>query len=369
MRRRVIFYLILWSIGLLAAFGEWRLYGHLGGWLAGWGGLCLWLALPLAFIAPHVCERQLPLWLVRLLAFVGGYGFAFVYYAILLLIPFALLWLVALLLGWPEHVYDGYARWYAMAALAIEAALLIGGSIQARRPRVREVEVTTQRHIPRPLRLAFLSDLHFGAVLGGGFARRLVRDVQRLQADIILVGGDVIDGNWHVVDRMRSLRPLAGLDAPLGVYAVLGNHDNYSQRTREERKVLRRLGIHVLVDDVVMVERGVTLVGMGDALYYPASSVPPRDEGDESYVIVMDHEPVRMPVAAAAGADLYLAGHTHAGQFWPNRYFTRRMFGLDYGEKWYRRMLAIVTSGYGAWGPQLRLGPPPEIVLVTVRPA
>ena len=82
----------------------------------------------------------------------------------------------------------------------------------------------------------------------------------------------------------------------------------------------------------------------------------------------MEHKPLRIEQADSRVIDLYFAGHTHAGQFWPNRFVTRRIFALDYGAKRFGHLLAIVSSGYGAWGQLFRLGPAPEIVLVNVKP-
>ena len=75
---------------------------------------------------------------------------------------------------------------------------------------------------------------------------------------------------------------------------------------------------------------------------------------------------MHIEAAAKAGYDLYLAGHTHAGQFWPIRHFVKRMFLLDYGAELFGKMTAVVSSGYGAWGPLFRLGVAPEIVVVQI---
>ena len=85
-----------------------------------------------------------------------------------------------------------------------------------------------------------------------------------------------------------------------------------------------------------------------------------------SFNIAVDHEPLRMAPAARQGYDLYLAGHTHGGQFFPENVVTRRMYTLCYGVRRFGRLLAVVTSGYGFWGTPFRTGPRPEIVILHI---
>ena len=109
---------------------------------------------------------------------------------------------------------------------------------------------------------------------------------------------------------------------------------------------------------------GVSLVGLEDYRIAPHAQFPQAEL--DAFTIAMEHEPLRIEQASSRGMDLYFAGHTHAGQFWPNRFVTRRIFPLDYGARHFGRLLAIVSSGYGAWGQRFRIGPAPEIVLVKV---
>ena len=104
------------------------------------------------------------------------------------------------------------------------------------------------------------------------------------------------------------------------------------------------------------------LIGMSDFLFHPAVKVPAAPK--ELFSIVLDHEPLRPEQARDAGADLYLSGHTHAGQFWLIGLFTRRLFALDRGSRMFGQMTAVVTNGFGCWGAPFRLGARAEVVLL-----
>lgn len=181
---------------------------------------------------------------------------------------------------------------------------------------------------------------------------------------MVLMGGDIIDGDLQYVLREDSFSGFEGLKAPAGVFAVMGNHDTYGENLALEAEVLGRHGVRVLNGDVVTPIPGVTLFGRED--YYIAPAAPVRKADEAAFSIFMEHEPMHIHQAAEAGWDLHVSGHTHAGQFWPNRLVTSRLFALDYGSRTFGKMTAMVSSGYGAWGALFRIGPPPEVVLIRV---
>lgn len=362
MKERNRFYLFQGGLGILCALLQWLLFRSGFDFLRNPAWVLLFLLEPLIYTLPNLAEKYMPLSLVRLCAWVGGYGFIFTYYATMAAVPFLLMEGACWIMGWNGLAYciPLYSR-MVFIALVI---LIIFGSWRAFHPQVVHLELTTHKPVKEPVTFAFVSDIHFGILLGPWFARRLVRDLNRLYPDYILMGGDIIDGNLHVVEKSRTFDALRNLEPKKGTLAVLGNHDHYSGHTEREKDILEHLGIRVLLNEGFLTDEGVMVNGMGDFLYHPLSEVPPSDA---HFSIVMEHEPVSMKEAARTGHDLFLAGHTHAGQFLPNRYFTKKAFDLDYGAKKYGNMTAYVTSGYGMWGTPFRLGPKPEIVMITVR--
>ena len=358
--------MLLGAIGMAAGIGQWLMYRQGFTCLDSPWTLLIFLLLPLTFVLPNTIADAMPLGLTKVLARIGGFWFIFTYYSSLALPFFLLLWLAFLISGhgsgWPA-----LAGWLGPAIFAVIAAAIGFGSWRARHPVQRHITVTTDKPLPRELTLAFASDLHLGAVIGKSVSRRLVQQMNAIEADLILFGGDLIDGNLELVLQDGSFQPLKGLRAPLGVIAVFGNHDYYGQDLDTEREALNECGIRTLRNQQLLIEDQLLLTGMDDYAYHFSEKIPKMPA--PYFQLIIDHETWRIRQAAHAGCDLFLCGHTHAGQFWPNRYVTRRMYSLDYGTRKIGNLLAVVSSGYGAWGTLVRIGPPPEIVVIHLKPA
>ncbi|MGF7033952.1 putative MPP superfamily phosphohydrolase [Paenibacillus mucilaginosus] len=254
-------------------------------------------------------------------------------------------------------------------------ALLIWGSYNAWNPIVRRYDI----HIPKSgagrqsLHVAVASDIHLGTIVGNRHLGRLQKVMEELNPELILLPGDIIDDDIEPFVRENMSGGLAKLKAPLGVYAVLGNHDYYGGHVPQLVKELAAINIRVLQDEHVLIEEGVYLVGRKDRT---AESMEPGGRKavdaltsalDKSKpVILMDHQPYQLDKAAAAGVDLMLSGHTHRGQMAPNHLITRRIFELDWGYLLKDRMHAIVSSGFGTWGPPIRLGSRSEVIDIRI---
>jgi len=364
LRQRYYFYSTLGGIGLLCSFCQWLMFRHGVEELQGTVGFVLFLLLPLAFVLPNTMEEHLPVPVSRVLAWIGGYCFVFIFYGTMLLLPFFFIWAILNLVGCGAW-WGTAAAVYAKGALFLLGMLLPVGWYKASHPVVREITLVTKKVKGQGLLVAFASDIHLGMVLGKNFARKLVRDMNALKPDLVILGGDIIDGNLSFVLKDGSFHGLAGIEAKYGAFAVLGNHDHYGQDVEGEKKELAEQGIRCLLGETVMLEN-VQVTAMKDALFYPRDKLPMPVAG--KFSILVEHEPVRIEEAERLGYDLYLAGHTHAGQFWPIRRFTRKMFFLDYGTSKFGNMTAVVSSGYGAWGMLFRLQVSPEIVLIRLKP-
>lgn len=364
MLSRTKFYCILGFLGALSGLGQWRLFCH------GWGFLenpycgLLFMLAPCLFVVPHTLSSHLPLWLEQLLGRIGGYYFFATYYLTLFLLPFGLikaLFQLPSLNAFEQLVMQGYARFTALFITCLMGA----GYWRAHHPVVRSVEVRTDKAIPRDFTVAFASDIHLGPAIGAGFARRMVERLNNLKADLVLFGGDMMDGDQRIVERQQGFQALSGIRAAWGVYGVLGNHDHYGYDVNRVKEQLQAAGIHILSGETVEPAPGVVLTGIMDARYH--TTAPGIPVLQDAFHILIEHEPVHINEAVQAGGSLYLAGHTHAGQYWPNRVFVKKMFPFDYGTKLFDDLTAIVTSGYGSWGARFRTGPAPEIVLVEVK--
>jgi hypothetical protein len=149
----------------------------------------------------------------------------------------------------------------SQGGLAVILVLLAWGGWNARHPVYRQVTVNTAKALPRDVKIAFVTDLHLGTVLGDSYSAELVRRLNAVQPDLIILGGDQVDESLQLVREEGSYKHLADLKAPLGVYAVLGNHDYLGGTWREEIELFSGLGLHYLVNETVTLPDNLELTG------------------------------------------------------------------------------------------------------------
>ena len=361
---RFHFFMMIGLLGSVLGLVQWYVYRKGFTLLHSWWTAVFCLLLPVIFLLPHFVTG-LPLGLTRFLATLGGFWLGFFYYSVLLLVLYLVLFLGFTVLG-QQAAWNVFAPRLVRAALAVLVVLLAWGGWNARHPVYREVTVTTEKALPRDIKIAFVTDMHLGTVLGDSYCAGLVQRLNALQPDLVIFGGDQVDESLQLVRDEGSYKHLAELRAPLGVYVVLGNHDYLGGTWREEMELFSGQGLHYLVDETVALPDNLELTGLPDYSMGGRQTALQRGQA-ERFRILVDHQPRRMRQAAAAGYDLYLAGHTHAGQLYPNRLVTQKLYELDYGTKIFDRMLAVTSDGYGFWGVPVRTGPAPEIVVLTLQ--
>ncbi|MGA2349704.1 MAG: metallophosphoesterase [Terracidiphilus sp.] len=257
-----------------------------------------------------------------------------------------------------------------LAAMLFGLALLAGlyGLVNARFIRIRRISLKLPG-LPGAWRgrtALLLSDVHLGHINGAAFSRRIVALAARLNPDIIFIPGDLFDGAMADADALAA--PFKDLAPPLGSYFSTGNHDEFGNAAHYGR-VLTRIGIRVLANEKVTVD-GLDIVGVscGDSSYpirlratFDSLQLTP---GRAS--ILLNHIPNRLPIVEQAGISLQLSGHTHGGQLFPFTWFTRRAFGnFTYGLQRFGALQVYTSSGVGSWGPPMRVGTRPEVVLFT----
>jgi uncharacterized protein len=217
----------------------------------------------------------------------------------------------------------------------------------------------------RGRRAVLISDLHLGHVRNGSFLRRMVAKILQEKPDAIFIAGDLYDGT--AIDVRRAAEPLRELVAPHGVYFVAGNHEQFGDESKYLHAVAAA-GVRVLINEKVEVD-GLQIVGVP---YRNASqgghftSVLQGIRFDRNRAsILLTHAPDHPEIAEAAGVSLQLSGHTHLGQFIPWSWMARRIYRqFVYGLSRIGKMQVFTSSGAGTWGPPLRLGSNPEIVVL-----
>jgi predicted MPP superfamily phosphohydrolase len=217
----------------------------------------------------------------------------------------------------------------------------------------------------RGRRAALISDLHLGHVRNGSFLRRMVAKILQQEPDAIFIVGDLYDGT--AIDVRRAAEPLRELLAPHGVYFVAGNHEQFGDDSKYLHAIAAA-GVRVLINEKVEVD-GLQIVGVPYRNAAPGEHFTSVLQGlrlDRNRAsILLTHAPDHPEIAEAAGVSLQLSGHTHLGQFIPWSWMARRIYRqFVYGLSRIGKMQVFTSSGAGTWGPPLRLGSNPEIVVL-----
>jgi len=212
---------------------------------------------------------------------------------------------------------------------------------------------------------AVVSDLHLGHVRNTGFLRHIVRKLSQLRPDVLFIPGDMYDGTTANLEALA--KPWADFSAPLGAYFITGNHEQFFSPSKYLDAV-RQSGIRVLENEKIILD-GLQIVGVHDrdsASEENFRSILRQADLDRNVAsILLVHNPNHLPVAAEAGVSLQLSGHTHRGQFFPFSKIVSRIYGkYAYGLNRFKDLQVYTSCGAGTWGPPMRLGSNPEIVLI-----
>ncbi len=218
--------------------------------------------------------------------------------------------------------------------------------------------------------IAVATDMHVGQTIGAKWLSSRVKQIEALRPDLIILAGDIVEGD---ADEQELLPILRRLSAPLGVFAVTGNHEFYAGLERSVQ-TLESAGIGVLRDRWIELQPGLALAGVDDLTArrqygqdddFVARALAGRR--NPSATIFVSHTPWHVEEARDAGVGLMLSGHTHDGQIWPFGYIARTQYPFLSGRYDLGSMTLIVCRDSGTWGPRMRLWRRSEILSITVR--
>lgn len=303
---------------------------------------------------------------IVLLKIIGAYWLAFLQYCILLL-PLANIAAFTL-----TYFIEVKTSIFIVGNITVILFLFIFliGSYNAYSPIVRNYKLILPKKNGQnsSLKVVMASDMHFGTLSGLSHLQRMVEKINELSADIILFPGDIIDDDPNPFLKKKMGDKLRLIHAPLGIYGVLGNHEYYGKKIPEFLNEMNRIGVRILLDEKLIIDNRFILIGRKDKTDKKRKTIQDLvvEEVNQLPIIMMDHQPAELTEAMNAGIDLTLSGHTHRGQMAPNHFITKKVFELDWGYKQIKQLHAIVSSGYGFWGPPIRMGSRSEIVSIDI---
>lgn len=336
-------------------------YRHNLPFARGWSFALYYLFFAFNNILSRIIPETVPAIVTRWSSWLGGIWMAFAYYSMILAFFHLLLWIGAKYMGKKLP-----SKNITLIGMLCIGCFITFGIMRAYNPVVRTETITTDKlTYNETYKIVFLSDLHLGRILGRNYSEHLVEKVNQLHPDVVLIAGDVLDEKQIYVQQDASLFPLSKLNAAKGVYMVYGNHDYLDNPSGWQSELLAH-NINVLRNCSMILDKRLKITGLEDYSKDKSSYNLRRLSSDNQkyYSIIMDHQPRRMLDAAAANYDLYLSGHTHTGQLFPNRLITKKMYLLDYGRAEFGNLTAITNNGYGFWGAPVRTEKAPEIIVI-----
>ena len=274
--------------------------------------------------------------------------------------------------------YSAYlpSPWHGFLLTTGLTLVLAGYGIAAARRRRVEHIVLSSPKLPagtKPLRIAQISDVHLGAIIGARRLRGILEKIRMLEPDVLVSTGDLLDGQADHLDGLAQI--FQGIQPRLGKFAVTGNHEFYVGHTRAV-DFTRRCGFTVLAGEAAALTPHVVLAGVDDPTGRRMGVTPDCDEAAlvaaqprERFTVLLKHQPV-VEARAAGLFDLQLSGHVHQGQIFPFGLLVRLAYPVRAGltrlapQGW-----IYVSRGTGTWGPPMRVFAPPEITLIEIKPA
>lgn len=270
------------------------------------------------------------------------------------------------------------ARTSAVAAGVAASGLVgYGAATALGPPNVLQVPIRLGRLDPafNGFRIAVVSDIHLGPLLGRRHTERIVRMINEADADLVAIVGDLVDGT---VEKLgHAAEPLQDLVSREGSFFVTGNHEYFVEDTVPWLRELERFGVSPLRNENTAIRRSgaaFDLAGVNDLAGEERGDPPDYDRAlagvDPSRpTVLLAHQPVMVEEAAARGVDLQLSGHTHGGQTWPFQYVVEAVQPSLAGLSTHRDTQLYVSRGAGFWGPPVRVGAPPDISVLTLNAA
>lgn len=246
--------------------------------------------------------------------------------------------------------------------------IVVAGIINFNTIRTSEYQITIpgkSSEISR-LKIVFISDFHLRKGTGIGFVERFIKKEEEISPDLVLFGGDIVEGGRENGNLTRIEKLLGNLRTKYGVYGVNGNHEHYVGQ--DKGSFFSKAGIQLLSDTVIEIGHSFILAGRNDAHIMTRKSAADLLQAatDSLPVILVDHRPTEIEQISKTRADVVFSGHTHNGQLFPINLITRSVYEMSHGYMKKNNTHFFVSSGIRLWGPPVRTTGKSEIMVVDI---
>ena len=365
------FFLIVFGFTFLMAF-----YVSLRGWQAlspirnagSWylmANIVLFVVMMIGFMA----RGSMPPTLAKTITFIG---FSYMIVMIYLLLSFLIIDVVRLanlLIHFAPAGMNAFRMWSLILTLGGITVAMIIGNYKFNHPEIVSLDLRTEKPLQnKQLKIVAASDIHLGVSIDKKRLKKYVDLINDQHPDIVLFAGDVSDNATLPLINQQMAEELRQIKAPLGVYAISGNHEYYAENPYSTAEYLKTAGIVTLRDSAALIDNSFYIVGRDDKTNHKRKELSEIVNAlDKSKpLILLDHQPFHLQDAQKNGIDLQISGHTHNGQFFPGNLFVKNMYEIGYGYRQIGKTHYYVSSGLGLWGPQYRIGTQSELVVINL---
>jgi len=332
--------------------------------------LVVMLIMFVAFFVGMIFGNVMPLTLAKEVSFVGfSYMVIFCY----LFISFLVVDVVRIANYFIHFAPEGmvsFRLWAMVGTLGVTGIAMLIGNYKFNHPEVVTLNISTDKPKQhKELTIVAVSDIHLGISIDKKRLQSYVKLINDQHPDIVLLAGDVSDRSMIPVLEQHMDEELRTIKAPMGIYAINGNHEHYAETPTATADFLKDAGVIVLRDSVCLVDSSFYIVGRDDRSNDKRKTLKELVSGlnETKPRILLDHQPYYLEEAEQNGIDLQISGHTHNGQFFPGNMIVKHMYELGYGYLKKGKTHYYVSSGLGLWGPQYRIGTQSELVVIKIK--
>ncbi len=324
-----------------------------------------------SYIVSMAMTKYLPQSISNFLSFIGSYWLSLLMYGSLF---FPILGLINLILKKSSLLNNKIYTIETVLMTTVFILFIIIGSYNANNSYVKSFDIDIEKDtLKDPLNIVMVSDLHLGNIVKNNKLKTMVNEINELNPDLVIIAGDIIDSDITPFLNHNMAIEFSNIKSKYGTFAALGNHDILTKEEDNIVNILEENSVTVLRDESILINDEFYIIGRDDITVNRYGNKDratledlTKNLDSSKPLIVIDHNPQYINESLNANIDLQLSGHTHRGQIIPGNLVTNKIFEVHYGYLKKDNLNVVVSSGYGTWGPPIRLGSRSEIVQINL---